>query len=59
MGFDYLVFFAVGYWTAGLVIYTDRMIRRVRIPFKRRMLRIALCDLMVALIVLIVKFGGR
>ena len=59
MGLSFLVFFAAGYWAAGLVIYSDRMLRKVRIPFKRRMLRIALCDLMVALIVLIVKFGGR
>ena len=54
-----MIFFAAGYWTAGFVIYSDRMLRNVQIPFRRRMLRIALCDLMVALIVLIVKFGGR
>ena len=56
---DLLLYFVAGYWMAGLVIYSDRMLRKVRIPFKRRMLRIALCDLLVAMIVLIVKFGGR
>ena len=54
-----LLFFAAGYWTAGVVMYTDRMLRRARTPFRRRILRITLCDLIVALIVLIVKFGGR
>ena len=58
MGLSYLIFFAAGYWMAGLVIYTDRMLRRVPSHFKRRMLRIGLFDLLVAFLVCIVKFGG-
>ena len=45
---------------AGLVIYADRMlIKRVPSAFKRRMLKIAFCDLFVGLLALIVKFGGK
>lgn len=58
MGLSYLIFFATGYWMAGLVIYTDRMLMRVPSPFKRRMLRIGFFDLLVAFLVCIVKFGG-
>ena len=60
MGLSFLIFFAAGYWTAGVVICADRMIsQRMKPAFKRRMMRIALLDLMMALIVLIVKFGGK
>ena len=60
MGLYFLIFFAAGYWTAGLVIYVDRMVfRRLRPTSNRRMLKLAFLDLMMALIVLIVKFGGR
>ena len=58
MGLSFLIFFAAGYWMAGLVIYADRMLRRVPSPFKRRMLRIGFFDLLVAFLVCIVKFGG-
>ena len=59
MGLYFLFFFATGYWTAGLVLYADRMLRRVRVPFKRRMLKTALFDLVMGFLALIVKFGGR
>ena len=58
MGLSFLIFYAAGYWMAGLVIYADRMLRRVPSPFKRRMLRIGFFDLLVAFLVCIVKFGG-
>ena len=58
MGLSFLIFFAAGYWMAGLVIYTDRMLMRVPSPFKRRMMRIGFFDLLVAFLVCIVKFGG-
>ena len=58
MGLSFLIFFAAGYWMAGLVIYADRMLRRVPSPFKRRMMRIGFFDLLVAFLVCIVKFGG-
>ena len=58
MGLSFLIFFAAGYWMAGLVIYADRMLRRVPSPFKRKVTRIVLCDLMDAFLVCIVKFGG-
>ena len=46
MGLSFLIFFAAGYWMAGLVIYTDRMLMRVPSPFKRRMMRIGFFDLL-------------
>lgn len=60
MGLSYLIFFAVGYWTAGLVIFTERvLLRRIPSSFNRKLLKIALLDLLVALVVLIFRFGGR
>ena len=54
-----LLYFVAGYWMAGLVIFTDGMLVRIRRPFRRRMLRIAFYDLIVGMLVLILKYGGR
>ena len=56
---DLLLYFVAGYWMAGLVIFSDGMLVRIRRPFRRKMLRIALCDLIVGMLVLILKYGGR
>jgi E3 ubiquitin-protein ligase DOA10 len=60
MGVYFLVFFAMGYFVAGFMIYADRVvIRLIHTPFHRKMTRIMLLDIVIAIVVMIVKLGGR
>jgi hypothetical protein len=50
----------MGYFVAGFMIYADRVvIRLIHTPFHRKMTRIMLLDIVIAIVVMIVKLGGR